>query len=191
VGNESSVLIYGTNLGGYRAAYALSKKGHKVILLNRGRYVDEVKYQALAQLPLDFCWICGHMPQRLFKALGVLQDNYNAQLISVSGKAGNFNVKFRKKDQIVNNFACIECDKCVDVCPVEVGDRKAIYVNPEAGWENIYVIDFDHCTLCGECEKVCPTGCLKIERPEETIEAKVGAIILLSLIHISEPTRPY
>ena len=178
MGNESSVLIYGTNLGGYRAAYALSKKGHKVILLNRGRYVDEVKYQALAQLPLDFCWICGHMPQRLFKALGVLQDNYNAQLISVSGKAGNFNVKFRKKDQIVNNFACIECDKCVDVCPVEVGDRKAIYVNPEAGWENIYVIDFDHCTLCGECEKVCPTGCLKIERPEETVEEKVGAIIL-------------
>jgi heterodisulfide reductase subunit A len=90
MGNQSTVLIYGTNLAGYRAAYALCKKGHKVVLLNRGRYVDDVKYQALAQLPLDFCWICGHMPQRLFKALGCLQDNYNAKLQSVSGEAGRF-----------------------------------------------------------------------------------------------------
>ena len=176
--NNSSVLVYGTNLGGYRAAYALSKKGHKVILLNRGRYVDEIKYQAISQLPLDFCWICGHMPQRLFKALGALQDNYNAKLLSVSGKAGDFKVEFQKKDQIVNNFACIECDRCVDACPVEVGDRKAIYVNPEAGWENIYLIDIDNCTRCGECEKVCPTGCLKIDRPEERVVAEVGAIVL-------------
>jgi heterodisulfide reductase subunit A len=48
--NESTVLIYGTNLGGYRAAYAIGKSGHKFILFNRGSYVDEVKYQALAQV---------------------------------------------------------------------------------------------------------------------------------------------
>ncbi len=175
---ESSVLIYGTNLAGYRAAYALCKDGHKVILLNRGRYVDEIKYQALAQLPLDFCWICGHMPQRLFKALGCLTDYYNAELLSVEGEAGNFKVKFKKKDQYVNNFACIECDKCVDVCPVEVDGRKAIVVVPEAGWENIYVVDEENCTKCGKCEEVCPTACIKVERPEETVEADVGAIVI-------------
>ncbi|MGD8717451.1 MAG: FAD-dependent oxidoreductase [Candidatus Zixiibacteriota bacterium] len=175
---ESSVLVYGTNLAGYRAAYALCKDGHKVVLLNRGRYVDEIKYQALAQLPLDFCWICGHMPQRLFKALGCLTDNYNAELLSVEGEAGGFKVKFKKKDQYVNNFACIECDKCVEVCPVEVDGRKAITVVPEAGWENIYVVDEEHCTKCGKCEEVCPTSCIKIERPEETVEADVGAIIV-------------
>jgi len=178
VAKESSVLVYGTNLAGYRAAYALCKDGHKVVLLNRGRYVDEIKYQALAQLPLDFCWICGHMPQRLFKALGCLTDNYNAELLSVEGDAGGFKVKFKKKDQYVNNFACIECNKCVDVCPVEVDGRKAIVVVPEAGWENIYVVDEEHCTKCGQCEEVCPTACIKIERPEETVEADVGAIVV-------------
>ncbi len=175
---ESTVLIYGTNLGGYRAAYALCKKGYKTILLNRGSYVDEFRNQALAQYPLDFCWICGHMPQRLFKSLGSLDDNYNAELLEVKGKAGNFTVKFKKKDQIVNNFACIECDKCIDVCPIEVDNRKAIWVKPEAGWENIYLIDFEHCTKCGKCEEVCPTGALKIERPEEIKEVNVAAIIL-------------
>ncbi len=176
--NESTVLIYGTNLGGYRAAYALGKSGHKFILLNRGSYVDEMKYQALAQLPLDFCWICGHMPQRAFKALGAMQDCYNAELLEVSGKAGHFHVKFKKRDQVVNNFACTECDQCIEVCPVEVDGHKAIQVVPEAGWENCYVIDFEHCTRCGKCEEVCPTGALKIERPEEVLEADVGAIIL-------------
>lgn len=184
---ESTVLIYGTNLAGYRAAYALCKEGHKVILLNRGRYVDDIKYQALAQLPLDFCWICGHMPQRLFKALGSLQDNYNAKLLSVSGQAGHFRVTFSKKDQPVNNFACIECDRCVEVCPVHVGDRKAISVNPEAGWENIYVLDEEHCTKCGKCEAVCPTKCINIGRPQETVEADVGAIILAT--EYDEPTN--
>jgi len=184
--NESTVLIYGTNLAGYRAAYALCKEGHKVVLLNRGRYVDDVKYQALAQLPLDFCWICGHMPQRLFKALGSLQDNYNAKLLSVSGEAGHFKVQFTKRNQAVNNFACIECDRCVEACPVEVGDRKAIWIEPEAGWENIYVVDEEHCTKCGECEAVCPTKCITIERPQETVETDVGAIILAT--EYDEPT---
>jgi heterodisulfide reductase subunit A len=176
--NQSTVLIYGTNMGGYRTAYALCKAGHKVILLNQGRYVDEKKNQLLSQLPLDFCWICGHMPQRLFKALGCLQDYYNADILSISGEAGNFRVKFKKRDQLVNNFACTECDKCIEVCPVEVGDRKAIWVHPEVAWENIYLIDSEHCTKCGKCEEICPTGALKLERPEEIIEEDVGAIIL-------------
>ena len=181
--NESTVLIYGTNLGGYRAAYATGKSGHKFILLNRGSYVDEVKYQALAQLPLDFCWICGHMPQRAFKANGAMQDCYNAELLEVTGEAGHFHVKFKKRDQVVNNFACTECDQCIEVCPVEVdyhGNQRlrAIRVVPEAGWENCYVIDFEHCTRCGKCEEVCPTGALKVERPEEVLEADVGVIVL-------------
>jgi heterodisulfide reductase subunit A len=178
VANESTVLIYGTNLGGYRAAYAFCKKGYKVILLNRGGYVDEIPNQALAQLPLDFCWICGHMPQRLFKAIGCLTDCYHAELLEVSGKAGHFKVKFRTRDQLVNNFACAECDRCIEVCPVKVGDRKAIFVHPEAGWENIYLIDWEHCDRCGKCQEICPTGALQLDRTEQTKEVDVGAIVL-------------
>ena len=176
--NESTVLIYGTNFGGYRAAYALGKSGHKVILLNRGAYVDDMKYQALAQLPLDFCWICGHMPQRFFKAIGVMQDCYNAELLEVTGEGGRFHVTYKKRDQVVNNFVCIECDQCIEVCPVEVNGGKAISVILEAGWENCYVVDFNHCTRCGACEEICPTGALVVERPDEVLNVDVGTIIL-------------
>jgi len=179
---ESTVLIYGTSLAGYRLAYALGKMGYKSIILNRGSYVDQYKNQVLSQLPLDFCWICGAMPQRLFIGLGALQVFYNAEILEVSGEPGNFKVKVKKKDQYVNNLACTECEACIEACPVEVTEngekRKAIYVIPKIGWENIFMIDDEHCTKCGECEKVCPTGCLKIDRPEEILEINVGAIVL-------------
>lgn len=184
---ESSVLVYGTNLGGYRAAYALCKKGHQVFLLNRGSYVDEKRNQTLSQLPLDFCWMCGHFVQRKFKALGCVQDFYNARLEEVSGEAGNFKVKFKTKPQTVNNFICTECDKCVEVCPEKVNGRKAIYVHPEIGWENIYIIDWENCTQCKKCEEICPTGALKLDREEEEKEVKVGAIVLA--LEYTEPTE--
>jgi len=190
VERASTVLVYGTNLAGYRMAYALAKVGYKTVMLNRGSYVDEYRNQALAQLPLDFCWACGHMPQRLFIGMGAMQVLYNADLLEVSGEPGNFTVKIRKRDHYVNNFACTECEACIRVCPVEVedkeGKRKAIYMQPEIAWENIFLIDEEHCTRCGECEKVCPTGCLKLDRPEETMEMDVGAIVLAP--EYDEPT---
>ncbi len=175
---ESSVLVYGTNLAGYRAAYALCKKGHQVIHLNRGSYIDEYKNQALQQLPLDFCWVCGHMPQRLFKGMGCLKDNYSVEVTEVTGEAGDFTIKFRKQDQLVNNFICCECDRCIEACPEEKDGRKAIYVLPHVAWENIYLIDEEMCTQCGRCEDACPTGALKLERPVEEMEVKAGAIAL-------------
>jgi len=117
---------------------------------------------------------------------GAVQDFYNSELLEVSGKAGDFTVKFKTKPQVVNNFICTECDECIEVCPEVVGDRKAIYVHPEIGWENIYLIDWENCTKCGKCEEVCPTDALKLERPEEVQEVKVAAIILA--LEYNDPT---
>ena len=176
---KSSILIYGSNLGAHRASFAHCKNGHKVVFLNPGSYIDEKTNQALEQLPFDFCWICGHMPQRLFKALGCLSDNYNAEITSITGKAGNFKVKFKKQDQVVNNFICTECDECIKVCPVLTGEKKAIRVIPHAGWENIYVIDWEACTRCGKCEEVCPTGAIKLTEDYELAVLKREDMILV------------
>ena len=47
--------------------------------------------------------------------------------------------------------ACIACKKCEKTCP-----NEAITIK-----DNLAVIDYDKCTLCGLCTEVCPTGCLK------------------------------
>jgi len=178
----STVLIYGTNLSGYRIAYALGKMGYKTVILNRGGYVDEVRNQVLSQLPFDLCWACAYAPQRLFVGLGALQVMYNSELLELNGEAGNFTAKIRKRNAFVNNYICTECEKCVEACPVIVEKdgkkQKAMYVVQKMFWENIYLIDEENCTQCGECETVCPTGALKINPPVEEIEIEVGAVIL-------------
>jgi heterodisulfide reductase subunit A len=170
---NSTVLVYGTNMAGYRAIYALGKLGYKSILLNRGSYVDEVKNQVLSQLPMDLCWACAFGPQRMFIGLGALQVFYNSELVDIQGEPGNFKVKFKKKDPYVNNFICTECNKCFEVCP-----EGAIKIIPKIFWENIYYIDEDKCTKCGKCEEICPTGALKLNKKLEEVEAHVGAIYL-------------
>ncbi len=189
---QSITLVYGTNLSGYRVAYALGKMGYKTILLNRGRYVDEFRNQVLAQLPLDLCWACAYAPQRLFVGMGAMQVLYNSELLEVKGEAGNFDVRIRKKDPYVNNYICAECDKCIEACPVEVTDpdgrkRKAIYTLPKMFWENIYLVDEEHCTHCGECEKACPTGAIHVDNKVEEQVVSVGAIVLAP--EFDEPTE--
>ena len=178
----STVLIYGTNLSGYRIAYALGKLGYKTVMLNRGAYVDAVRNQVLSQLPFDLCWACAYAPQRLFVGLGAMQILYNAELVGLTGTAGNFTAKIRKRDAFVNNYICTECEKCVDACPVMVEKagkgQKAINVVPKMFWENIYLIDEKNCTRCGACETACPTGALKMNPPIEEIEIEAGAVIL-------------
>jgi len=178
----STVLIYGTNLSGYRIAYALGKMGYKTVMLNRGAYVDEVRNQVLSQLPFDLCWACAYAPQRLFVGLGAMQIMYNAELLELKGEAGNFTAKIRKRDAFVNNYICTECEKCVDACPVTVEKdgkkQKAISMMPKMFWENIFLIDEENCTQCGECETACPTGALKINPPVEEVEIEAGAVIL-------------
>lgn len=179
---ESTVLIYGTNLSGYRIAYALGKMGYKTVMLNRGAYVDEIRNQVLAQLPFDLCWACAYAPQRLFVGLGAMQVLYNAELLGLEGESGNFTAKIRKRDPFVNNYVCTECRKCIDACPVVVnekgGPEKAIRMLPKMFWENIVLIDEAHCTQCGACESACPTGALKMNPPVEEIEIRAGAIVL-------------
>ena len=96
------------------------------------------------------------------------------------------------KNQALDVFSCVECGRCVDVCPANRGggildpkhhfildlrqpllDKKDVDVlseiNVEAGWE---------CTTCQACTEVCPVGnhvekSDEIRRLEVLVEGKV------------------
>ena len=73
----------------------------------------------------------------------------------------------------INQDLCIKCGRCYAVC--EDTSHQAIS-NTIAGKRGFEVID-EECVACNMCINVCPV--------EECITMR------LSLIHISEPTRPY
>ena len=96
------------------------------------------------------------------------------------------------QNQALDIFSCVECGRCVDVCPANRGggildpkhhfildlrqpllDKKDVdvlsQINVEAGWE---------CTTCQACTEVCPVGnhvekSDEIRRLEVLVEGKV------------------
>jgi|TARA_Y100000310_G_scaffold17176_1_gene17027 Fe-S oxidoreductase len=96
------------------------------------------------------------------------------------------------KNQVLDVFSCVECGRCIDVCPANRGggilDPKNHFIldlrqplldsgdvdvlggiNVEAGWE---------CTTCQACTEVCPVGnhvekSDEIRRLEVLVEGKV------------------
>ena len=86
---------------------------------------------------------------------------------------------------VFNNTLCIECDACVDICPVdcitftEDGEEQdlrarlnapslnldqSLYIANGLKTGNILVKDEDVCLHCGLCAERCPTGAWDMER---------------------------
>ena len=82
--------------------------------------------------------------------------------------------------------------KAIEACPVEVADifdfgltkRKAIYRN-SGGFPAVPAIDFENCTLCGECVKICPE--IDLDQKEVFEEIKAGAVLLATGFDPYEP----
>ncbi len=182
--NMDTVVVYGTNVAAQRAAANLGKSGYHVLIINKGKYLGEVSSQLGLQHPRAICNTCLRFVINKIPHVEVINQ---AEVVSVSGEAGDFKVKIKRTEQSVEPNLCIGCNKCIDVCPVSVKDhdirgrefeRKAMVAVLRPVTPIDYYVDFDNCTECGECTKVCPTNAINLEpkEVEETIEA--AAIVL-------------
>lgn len=54
----------------------------------------------------------------------------------------------------INKQSCIECGKCVRVCPSQV-------LIPAKGSKAIEVVNINYCTSCGHCVAICPTDAVE------------------------------
>ena len=119
----------------------------------------------------------------------------------ISGNAGDFKVKIRKKARFVDEHKCTGCGVCQEKCPwradsewnVGLGKRKAIYTPFAQAVPNLPVIDKDVCAYlqtgkCRACEKFCPAGAIDFEQTDQIIEVEVGAIIVATGFDLLDPT---
>ncbi|MDL2252431.1 nitroreductase family protein [Odoribacter sp. OttesenSCG-928-J03] len=71
----------------------------------------------------------------------------------------------------INNNTCIQCGKCVKICPA------AIFTQEKAG-SSVELIHIDDCIQCGHCVAVCPTASiLHSEFPQEKVHAIDPALL--------------
>lgn len=121
----------------------------------------------------------------------------------MSGEAGAFKVKVRKKARYVNEELCTGCGSCAEKCPTLVvddynaglGKRKAIYKYFPQGIPSVFTIDAPSCRQlgqgkkCGVCGKVCQAKAIDFEQKDKVLDIEVGAVVLATGYEVFDPSR--
>ena len=110
---------------------------------------------------------------------------------SLTGVAGNFDVKLIQHPRYVDMEKCIACGVCAEKCPKKVTNeydaglnkRKAAYVRYAQAVPLKYALDAEQCIYlmrgkCKACEKFCPADAIFFDDRQKEISLNVGAVIL-------------
>jgi heterodisulfide reductase subunit A len=163
VGINPNTLIVGAGIAGIQAALDLAEAGHEVYLVERQSTIGGHMAQFDKTFPTLDCASCILTPKMVS-----VSHRKNVHLLTlseveaVSGFAGNFKVRVRKKARYVTD-KCTSCQECEKVCPVEVPSafdygmktRKAIHKAFPQAVPNTYLIDKQQRPPCREA---CPIG---------------------------------
>ncbi len=193
-----SALIIGGGISGIQSAIDISKQGFQTYLVEKTPFLGG--------------WVAqrGLLSPEEVPASELLEENYrileqghidiltNSELSKIDGFIGNFKATILRSPRGVDFQKCDACGKCVDVCPIEVGDefnagltkRKAIYKNPSS-WPNTHAVDFNICDKCGSCLEACEKNAITLETKEEIIDLDIGTIILAIGCDVFDPKGHY
>ncbi|MFW6117247.1 MAG: 4Fe-4S binding protein, partial [Thermoproteota archaeon] len=199
-----SALIIGGGIAGMQAAEDLADLGFKVHLIEKEPFLGGLAARAGRFFPTDDCAICIQPPTKDvptitstsrkcvyrsgFSEIPNLEILTNSEVKKVEGVPGNYTVTIQQNPRYVNEEKCVQCDKCYQVCPVEVLDeynaeldtRKAIYINVPHVYPPVYAIDQEACKFqdCAQCVEVCPTDAIELDQQTEKLKLNVGAIVV-------------
>lgn len=172
---NKSVLVIGSGVAGLEAARQIANAGFKVYLVEKKPFLGGTVAM------LDHLYPKGtpnsHTLYPLINEVAINENTEiltNSELEEIDGELGDYKARIKIRGNLIEG--CNLCRKCEDVCPVKVDDegveRKAIFYIPT--YPDNYAIDFETCTKCGKCVKVCD----KIKLDEREISLDVAAIIV-------------
>jgi len=194
---KNAVAVIGAGIAGLRAAIELADMGTYVYLIEREYFVGGriTQWDELFTTNQTGREIITKLYHQLITYKNITLFT-GAEVIETSGSVGNMKVKVKVKPRYVKRECVFSVDKfkkAVEVCPVEVEDdfnfgitkRKAIFINYPGEFPQLPAIDYEHCTKCGECLKVCDG--IDLEQKPEIINLNVGAILLATGFDPYEP----
>lgn len=194
VSAEKSVLVVGGGIAGIQSSLDLANAGFKVYLVEKSPSIGGRMSQLDKTFPTLDCSACILTPKMVDVAkhrnITLLT---NAELSSVKGFVGNYEVSILKKPRYVDAKKCVGCEQCTVVCPVKMPDefnenlseKRAISIHSANAVPKIAAINPDYCLrlkykngVCGKCQDACEAEAIDFEQQAETIQVKVGSIIL-------------
>lgn len=198
-------LVIGGGIAGIQAALDIADGGYEVILVERSPSIGGHMVQYAEVFPTLDCPQCILTPKmvEISQHPNVRLMTY-AEVQSVSGSAGNFEVRILQKARRVDHTKCNGCGTCWQKCPQMVkseynagmAERTAVYVPFPQAVPAKPVIDCDSCRYihyqqfvaekrpgkkpmeCRICEKLCPVGAIDWEEQDRVVTERVGAIVL-------------
>jgi len=182
-----AVLVVGGGVAGIQASLDLADSGFKVYLLDQGASIGGVMAQLDKTFPTNDCSMCILSPKLVATGrhpnITILT---NADIMSLSGEAGNFEVKLRKRSRYIIEDKCNGCGVCAQKCPIEavdiynegLGNRSAIFVDYPQAVPLKYMIDREKCIGCGTCYEVCKAKAVDYDQKDSETTLKVGSIVL-------------
>ncbi len=186
------VLVVGGGISGITAALDLADGGYPVILLDRLPSIGGRLLQLSKTFPYleDAACTLGPRVSEVQRHPGIQVETY-AEITESKGYVGNFDVRIQRKPRYVDLESCTGCQKCVDVCPVEVpsvfdrglSNRRAIYIWGDTGVRDKPVIDREACRYfqgngCQACAEICPEKAIRFDQEASFVEERVGAIVM-------------
>ena len=182
-----AVLVVGGGVAGIQSALDLADSGFKVYLVDNSPNIGGVMARLDKTFPTNDCAMCILAPKLV--ATGRHPNVTlitNAEVTGLSGEAGNFEVKVRKRSRYINEEKCNGCGLCAQKCPVEAIDmfnegfsnRSAIYVEYPQAVPLKFIIDREKCIGCGTCQEICKAKAVEYDQQDSESTLKVGSIIL-------------
>ncbi|MBI3795250.1 MAG: CoB--CoM heterodisulfide reductase iron-sulfur subunit A family protein [Nitrospinae bacterium] len=181
-----NVVVIGGGVSGITTAVEAAQSGAEVLLVESGHLLGGRLLMMHKYFPkLDSPTIGLGVHLRRIKNNPKITELTNSEAVSVSGSKGHFTVEIQVRPNFVNQN-CDGCNKCAEVCPVEVEDKfnysmqktKAIFALPSESKQ--YVIDVGMCdgAKCGKCAEVCHVKAIDLQQQATTISVKAESVVV-------------
>jgi len=184
---QFDTVVIGGGIAGLQTALDLADQDYRVAIVEKDATIGGKMIRLSKVFPTLDCASCITTPKM---AAAAHHPNITlftcCDLTSLDRSGGTVTAHVTQMPRYVDPIKCIGCRQCEYNCPVYVPDqeqggfaaRKAIYVPFSNAIPQIALMDVEHCTLCGKCAKVCPTGAVDyFQEPEDfIIEAKSAVL---------------
>lgn len=192
VSATGAVMVIGGGVAGVQTALDLTGLGFKVYLVEKSGAIGGVMARLDKTFPTNDCSLCILAPKLVEAGRNPnIEILTNAELVGLSGEAGNFTARIKKRPRYIDEKTCTGCGQCTLYCLKQIRDdynenlcaTHAAHIDYSQAVPASYYIDPKAClrlnyNTCGLCASVCQAKAIRFDQQEEVLEIPVGSVIL-------------